>query len=227
MDIVYVLKESVMDNIELRYSLRSLKNVPHRNVYIFWYKPSWVQNVIHIPIADDLPSKFQNVRRKFRMICDDKNISENFVLMHDDFYIIKPIRKIEYHSRWLLIDYLRELKRKIWSTRFYKALRWAYLKFPRWDCFSIHCPIIFNKKKLKHIMELYWDDLASKRSLYCNYYKIKWVPLKWWIKDCKIFGNNPINIHPDQEYLSSNDDIRPNILSRLEERFPKKSLYEI
>ena len=40
-DIVYFVKPSE-DNDELKYSLRSLKNLNHGQVYLVGYRPSWV-----------------------------------------------------------------------------------------------------------------------------------------------------------------------------------------
>ena len=55
-DIYYPVIKSVNDNAELRFSLRSLKNIEHGNVYIVGYKPLWVKNVIHLPY-NDIPAR--------------------------------------------------------------------------------------------------------------------------------------------------------------------------
>jgi hypothetical protein len=52
MDYVYVVKETPTSGtatLELRYSLRSLRNFPRGRVFIAGFKPSWVKNVTHIP----------------------------------------------------------------------------------------------------------------------------------------------------------------------------------
>ena len=41
LDVVYCVKE-LITNEELRYSLRSLRNLPHRKVWIFGGCPKWV-----------------------------------------------------------------------------------------------------------------------------------------------------------------------------------------
>lgn len=49
MDILYLCRPG--ENLELRYSLRSLRNVPHGRVWIFGDCPDWVTNVnlVHQP----------------------------------------------------------------------------------------------------------------------------------------------------------------------------------
>jgi hypothetical protein len=228
MDIVYAYRTWPLNWIELRYSLRSLINLEHDNVFIIWDKPDWATNIVHIPMKDDLWSKFENVRRKYRRMCLDTRISEDFVMMNDDFYILKPIEKLWYYIRWTLESVISTLKEKVWHTKFYKAMEGVYKMYPSWDCFSVHTPIIFNKKKLLKIMKKYWDTLTCKRSLYCNCYKIRWEKLKWWT-DCKVWWNKSISVKYEQEFLSSNDDIisKWELTKFLNNRFPHKSIYEI
>ena len=51
LDIVYVFHTDSGDDSELKYSLRSLENLPHRRVFIIGDKPSFeVKNLIYIPL---------------------------------------------------------------------------------------------------------------------------------------------------------------------------------
>ena len=61
MDLVYIVKNSEV-NEDLRYSLRSVaKFVPHDKIWIVGYKPSWVQNVEYLPVPQNLGSKWKNL----------------------------------------------------------------------------------------------------------------------------------------------------------------------
>lgn len=227
-DVVYTYKRWVADWIELRYSLRSLENLKHWNVFIIWDKPTWAKNIIHIPMSD-ASNKYINVRRKCAKMSLDKRISEDFILMNDDFYILKPIDKLWYYIRWTMEDSLDEIEKTVWRTTFYEAINTVYKMYPEWDCFAVHAPIIFNKKKLYDIMKKYWHKHFCKRSLYCNYYNIEWEPLKWWITDCKIWWDKELTVNDEREFMSSNDDIekREDIIKFLNKKFPHKSKYEV
>lgn len=227
-DIVYVYKHGEHNGLELKYSLRSLKNIPHNNVYIFWDKPDWAKNIIHIPMKDEKWTKFKNVRAKYKAICLHKEISHSFILMNDDFYIIKPILEIPSYVRWPLKEVLQWLKESIWSkTRFFKAIYNVFRKFPKGNCYSLHIPMVMNKTKLLNIMRRFWNTLTCKRSLYWNYYNIPAKISPYW--DCKVWGDNKIDIKEWQEFFSTNDDsiIRKDVLKVLNGFFPEKSEYEI
>ena len=221
MDYVYVFKPGIQNSIELRYSLRSLKNIRHDSVYIIGTKPYWVKNVIHIPYQD-WPNRLQNVREKYKIICDTPEISKNFVLMNDDFYIMNKVKKLEYYHRWKIIYVLNKIKPIIGITRFYKALESVWKLFPRGDCYSTHTPMMFNKEKFKYIMDNYWDKLMCKKSLYCNYYWVEGVK----IKDVKIHTWSDATIW-DENYLSSSDESIEDVLEHLAITFPRKCKYEI
>ena len=48
MDIVYVVRPGD-ENEALRYSLRSLANIPHRTVWIAGYRPKWCYGIVYVP----------------------------------------------------------------------------------------------------------------------------------------------------------------------------------
>ena len=65
MDIVYLIKvDPENDSEELRYSLRSLKNIPHQKVILVGEKPEWVTNVEFIPVAQT-KTKHQSYARSY------------------------------------------------------------------------------------------------------------------------------------------------------------------
>ena len=64
MDIVYVLGKDYANSFnEFRYSVRSAeKNLVFDNLYILGVKPTFINDkAIHIPIADNLGHKYDNV----------------------------------------------------------------------------------------------------------------------------------------------------------------------
>lgn len=95
-DIVYFLDEDLPDDgRELRYSLRSLSNVPHGDVWMVAPSlPDWVQEVIWMPWAQ-LPEKQLDISEKYKnLILVNDTMTDEVVVMDDDFYIIKKMRSV-------------------------------------------------------------------------------------------------------------------------------------
>jgi glycosyltransferase involved in cell wall biosynthesis len=87
-DLVYVCKDAA-DNIELRYSLRSIEaNLPHGRVWVFGGKPDWACNVEHVPFAQS-GTRFENTTAGLRAACEHPGVSDPFLLMNDDFYVMR------------------------------------------------------------------------------------------------------------------------------------------
>lgn len=89
-DFVYICRPG--KNEELRFSLRSLVNVPHRNVWVVGGKPSWYEGrwIRVAPRAN----KYEHNRANLRAIVESEKISDDFVLMNDDFFIVRPIERV-------------------------------------------------------------------------------------------------------------------------------------
>lgn len=61
-DIVYFVKESD-ENEELRYSLRSLKNFPHKRVWFYGGCPKGLKPDVHVYVEQNEQNKWQNVNK--------------------------------------------------------------------------------------------------------------------------------------------------------------------
>lgn len=190
MDIVYILKEWSANCLELRYSLRSLKNISHWKIFIIGYKPNWVKNITHIKAEDPYKVKSLNALHKINIACKDKRISDDFVLMNDDFYITEPT-EIKYYYQWTMGNHYLEKKDRWLNWTYVKNLYKTFRLFPNgWD-FSLHAPIIYNKEKFLELQEHY--DMSQwylLRNLYCNHYWIEWE----YLEDCKIKDANNLPV---------------------------------
>lgn len=113
MDIVYPVLQN-WNNEELRYSLRSIdENFIFDRIFIVWHKPSWICNIEHIEYNDSIvPFGSYNTSKKLLQICENINISDDFVLMADDIYILEKVEKIWYYKKWSMKDYLDFLRNK-------------------------------------------------------------------------------------------------------------------
>lgn len=185
LDFVYIVKEDEY-NEDLRYSLRSIaKYYPENKVWIVGYKPSWVKNVNYLPIEQS-GDKWKNSITNILAACNCPDISDNFILMNDDFFMIKPLVPIEMignASLGLLSTNITK-KYKNMSSSWYRAFEYVRdllkelnIPEPYYD-YEAHLPLEINKKKFIEVMNLpevqefmQTSKILHKRTLYKNYDK--------------------------------------------------------
>ena len=93
MDIVYICRDG--DNEELRYSIRSaVKNLPHDNLWVVGGKPDWYSGP-YIEVPQD-KAYYRNARTNIRTIIKSNKISNTFILMNDDFFIMNKVDSLPY-----------------------------------------------------------------------------------------------------------------------------------
>lgn len=111
-DVVYTVREGLPEEPEiLRYSLRSLKNVPHGKVFVSGHKPIWASDqVIHLPTtqmetpSEDGNGKFHNIGMNLEAALLDTRVSDNFYWFNDDMFIMKRIHSIPLYARQYTTD---------------------------------------------------------------------------------------------------------------------------
>lgn len=196
MDYVYICRKR--NNEELRYSLRSLKeNAPEGNVWLVGGKPDWyVGDYLYVP---DTHTKYANINNCFEAIANSPDISDDFVLMNDDFFILSKIDSIPtVHSGYLKdrideryrIDPVGEYTRSLMRT--HSQLQKAGIENP--IDYDLHMPMIINKTKLKEIV----PTRCQVRSMYGNIFGIE----AEMVSDAKIYGPGKMS---DKSYdISSN-----------------------
>lgn len=175
MDILYPVKEHE-NNYELRYSLRTLVNVPHDKVFMAGYKPTWVtDDVIHIAIdQDNNENKYIKSLRNLIAACEDPRLSEEFILMNDDMFILMPTKYIPTLQMGLLVKmadrYYRRYQNSPYTQGLLRVLK--YLQSQGIEdplSYELHVPMVFNKKKLLETLRI-CEELEGfgKRTLYGN-----------------------------------------------------------
>ena len=208
MDIVYFVRGGE-ENDELKYSLRSLANLPHGTVHIVGYKPSWVTNVNHIEVIQDKGGKNLNTTHNMLVAAQSDDISENFILMNDDFFIMKPLSELPHYNRGSIekvAEYYRQLDsmyyRGMLDTREYMEK----LGIKSSLSYELHIPMIFNKKNVIKMFEQYYKDqppvaILHKRTLYGNMFNYGGKE----IKDVKVYTNDG-QTDRESTFLSTQDD---------------------
>lgn len=190
LDFVYIVKESDK-NDDLKYSLRSIaKFYPDHRVWIVGYKPKWVQNVGYIPVKQT-GNKWGNSVKNIIAACESKEISEDFILMNDDFFIIKekyPLETVCNMNSGTLDKAIKaygNIKYNSWCKAFSSVkelLQKIGAKEPYYN-YEPHLPLLINKKKYLALMKLpevqafmKSGKVLHKRTLYKNMYKPDIIP---------------------------------------------------
>lgn len=89
-DLVVPLREG-KNNAQLRYALRSwAEHLPHGRVWLVGFRPYWVGGVEHIPTVQQ-GTKFQNTTAAVRAACEHPEVSDPWILVNDDFFVMRPL----------------------------------------------------------------------------------------------------------------------------------------
>lgn len=231
MDILYPIKKTTL-NEELRYSLRSLVNIPHNKVFIVGDCPDFIneENVFYIPNTKE-ESRYKTTTNHIKIACQCKELSEDFILMNDDFFILNPITEEDLnlnrgyiinifayyiahhrpltHYDQLVIQSMNELKK---------------MGFEKPISFELHTPIIINKTNFLSIVnKLNNDSLhCCKRSVYGNHF----IKYSKTIEDVKVLSNHIFKPEDYTNLMSCSEVCWTKIKSFIQKKFPNKSIYE-
>lgn len=174
MDVVYIVG-SGDDNEELRYSLRSLRNLPHDAVWIAGYIPRWVTGVGRIPV-EQASHKYANGVANVKAACLHPGVSEEFVYFNDDFFVLRPIDAIPVLHRGPMrvvgMKRKRQASYRVGAADTYRLL--LRLGAPEPIAYEpIHVPMRFEKSKLLETLETGRDVPALwYRTLYGNQWSV-------------------------------------------------------
>lgn len=143
-DAVYICR-SGDDNEELRYSLRSLVNIPHGRVFLVGDGPSWVKDVEKI-IVPRKRDKQDTAEENLRVALTTPQISDPFLLMNDDFFIMQPLEKIPVWDmgdlKWVISDHAESRYRTAMERTYQKLLDLGAIAPVS---FELHMPMLIEK----------------------------------------------------------------------------------
>jgi hypothetical protein len=223
LDVVYVVRKRE-SNESLRYSLRSLNNLPHNKVYISGYCPSWVKNVIPLNVNQDNRDDLENSNYNLIYAACQNDLSDKFVLMNDDFYIMEPCEVISPMHQGNLDERIAQYET---GNRFGQAYSLIKTRTWLWQqglaallSYELHMPIVYNKHQLIKMFTL--TDLPlfaiRPRTMYSNLYKLGGE----LTKDAK----EPIN--PEGRFISVGYNTKPSSRNWkfIQSQFSRPSPYE-
>ena len=205
LDIVYVLKPSVGHD-ELRYSLRSVdKNFPHRKVWFVCGQPDGFVPDGRIIHTQSGVNKWDRIRSSVWEVVNHPEITDDFYLFNDDFFIMKkPTGKFVNFVDGSLDDRIKELRlENPWLNAYGRSVNkeneeLKSLGISRHN-FEVHMPMLINKELAK--TSIYAISAPQVRSAYGNINKIPFIQHR----DVKVYDMETVPEDPD--YLSTNDNV--------------------
>lgn len=223
-DVVYVVREG--PNEELRYSLRSLVNLPHSRVFIVGHREPWVKGVTHV-LVPDLPDKFKSQRAKLMAAVKQWDLSEDFILMNDDHYVVERLDNlVTYHrGRWGSSGIQPFTS---WWVTLRATCQWmAEQGHPNPRTYECHTPLLFNKTRLREVLNSY--PPGEPFAVGMTYELTGAGGQGAWGPDMKCRDTQAFDALVDRvPYLSSSDEsfIRTPIAEYLIRLFPEPGKYE-
>lgn len=224
-DIVYFVKDS-KSNEELRYSLRSLKNFPHRKVWFYGGCPDGLRPDEHVKVVQDKENKWKNVSTMLDMACNNPLITKDFWLFNDDFFIMnKVLHTVNYFSGDIYKRIVLLEDKHGGITQYSSELRKMCQELESMGCasknYAVHYPMLINRKKALELLNITNNPMF--RCLYGNYANVK----AEWSNDCKIISKE--KEWKGSDYLSTEDKAFADgvVGKQIRERFADKCQYEL
>ena len=227
LDIVYFVKDKPR-NEELRYSLRSVDaNMPYKRVWIFGGCPTNIVPDVRVRVDQVGKTKWDKVRNMYRMVCGNKEITDNFIMFHDDFFVMRPTDYIIPLYRCTLDEHIKILEPQ-GPTAYSKLLRGCrdVIEGDVALSYEIHTPFIFNKELLLSVLNAFPDHHAI-RSIYGNLY---YAGQSERSNDVKIFDSKPTFDYKNSRFLSTDDpvtNINNDIWRWLRKQLSRTSRFEV
>jgi hypothetical protein len=226
MDIVYVCRGG--ENEELRYSIRSVvANIETaNNIWVVGDKPDWYSGNF-VPV-DNIGGKYDNIRNAIKVACNTPEISEDFILMNDDFFVTQKLNSVVCLHGGLLINRSERHRAAAGPNLYANLLARTDRELKRMGIkkpldYDLHTPMIINKTNMLNVV----DYKLSVRSVYGNVYNVEAQESL----DVKVYGNSKMIVLSSTTsngtpYLSSEDSSFNTMSDDLYEMFPDPSIYE-
>ncbi len=170
-DIVVPVRQEAIA-AQLRYALRSwVANLPHRRVWIAGYRPSWLTGVHHLPVPQN-GTKYRNTTLAVRMACEHPDVSDEFLLCNDDFFVMQRVDRMPVLHRGPVREVLEHYTRRGHNGRYVHGMRTtldllAGLGFEEPLSYELHVPLPVTKSGMLHALDVGAGlDVLHKRTAY-------------------------------------------------------------
>lgn len=224
-DIVYLCRPG--ENIELRYSLRSLKNVPHGRVWIFGDAPDWINpKTVTLIRTPNQGTKFAITQRSLATACRDTRVSDPFVMFYDDCYVTAPTKHIPLLNRGTVLEVVTQYRKRGINSAYVDSMIAAdtQLRTLGYDnplSFELHTPFPVRKELMLKVLKMKNRDRYQWRTIYGN---LLGEPSEQRT-DVKVYHYG--QLLPAGPFLSTSDTSVHFYTAYLNRKFPTPSPYEL
>ena len=217
---------------ELRFCLRSVeKNFPFiGRVFIIGELPEWASDeIIHIP-SEQRHDKSTNVKASHRIAANDERISDNFILMNDDMFVMRELQEIPLWHGTTMSEFFALFGTKVpnsyYTDLIKRTLSIVPHDLPHWE---LHTPMVLNKSKLKYALDLTEVMRTMSRTIYGSLYLHGKGEYHQDVKIYQVSGSkNWQNMPRFDTFVSSDDSTFEHVIMPvLIKMFPTKSKYEL
>ena len=222
MDVVYPYKRTV-DEFELRYSLRSLINMPHDRVIIAGDKPRMLSDAAEWAGAIPHHDRFRSSTINILAAVKQGGIEGDFIVMNDDMFILEPW-SFRHEHRGTIDEYVASAAAKGGYRRRAEHTRDILLAHGVAEplFFGLHTSTIYDASRLIDLVTKFKGERYLLRTLYHNLFPAPAnrrddVKVRQWTGDL-----------PAHDVLSVSDMCAFDLRFRdwISARFPDPSPYE-
>lgn len=231
-DIVYLCKEGKNNN-ELTYSIRSVvQNFPYNKIWIYGGCPTNIKPDEHRHYVQCGITKWANTNMLLKEACKNNDITENFWLFNDDFFVMHPVEQelpplydgaladriieIENRQNYVVTSYTRRLRELLSIIKSF-GYGQPILNY------AVHMPMLINRQKALDVMQMF-PETQMFRGLYGNYYQLGGEMRK----DTKYF-KLVSHVDPEIQFISTTDlTFNGGEAGKyIKAQFPEPSKYEV
>lgn len=188
---------------ELEWSLKSLRNVEHGDVYIVGDTPPYEVEATLIHHKSKIVSPNHNQIMKYKLACE--SITDEFVILcNDDFYILEP---------WDLTNFnmgqISDISHKNKADYYIKSLQSTeiYLRSNGLNTLSyeLHVPMLVSRVQLLAAINELVEASVTKDVLLRSYYGNRFNIESVYLDDCKHVSdfNRPFLSSTESSFMGS------------------------
>lgn len=196
-DVVYPVREG-RQHEELRYSLRSLANLPHRDVWLVGARPAWVAEGVRYMARPQLLSKSVNTMLNLRTALENDTLTETIIWCNDDFFVMQQMDELPVLHGGPITERLADYERRHPTSSYTLGMRNTLALLRAWGhadplAYSIHYPIAIHRPTMRRVLARItadtrsWPKAQVNRLLLRNLYGNEAGLGGQRVDDCKIY----------------------------------------